>query len=105
MNDDGRPWHLDTLSAQFREACERVHLEGVGLYTLRHTFASRLVMAGVDLRTVQELMSHKDIPMTMRYAHLSPHHKRTAIDTLEARFFSKTPANFHNTPFSSLLAP
>lgn len=45
----------------------------------RHTFASRLVMAGVDLATVKELMGHKTIAITMRYAHLSSEHRRSAI--------------------------
>jgi site-specific recombinase XerD len=44
-------------------------------HCLRHTFASRLVMAGVDIRTVAELMGHKSLQMTMRYAHLAPEHK------------------------------
>ena len=50
----------------------------------RHTFASRLVMAGVDLRTVQELMGHKTIAMTCRYAHLGSSHKLAAVDRLTA---------------------
>ena len=49
-------------------------------HTLRHTFASRAVMAGVDIRTVQELMGHSTITMTMRYAHLSPAHLRQAVN-------------------------
>ena len=55
-------------------------------HCLRHTFASPLVMAGVDLRTVQELMGHKTIAMTCRYAHLAPSHKLAAVErlTLEA---------------------
>jgi hypothetical protein len=55
-------------------------------------------MAGVDLRTVQELLGHKSILVTMRYAHLSPDHKRTAMETLESRFPGESPATFHNTP-------
>jgi len=51
-------------------------------HELRHTFASRLVMEGTDLRTVQELMGHKTIAMTMKYAHLSPGHKRDAVQRL-----------------------
>src|SRR2546428_13434396 len=82
---------VDTLSACFRETCERAGIESLGPHILRHTFASRLVMAGVDLRTVQELMGHKDINMTLRYAHLSPDHKRAAIETLESRFSAKIP--------------
>jgi integrase len=51
-------------------------------HDLRHTFASRLVMAGVDIRTVSELLGHKSISMTMRYAHLSPDHKKDAIERI-----------------------
>lgn len=39
-------------------------------------------MAGVDLRTVAELMGHSNIQMTMRYAHLAPQHNRAAVDRL-----------------------
>ena len=59
-------------------------------YDLRHTFASRLVMSGVDLPTVQALMGHKDISMTFRYTHLSSDHKQRAVRTLES-FAEKSP--------------
>ena len=48
-------------------------------HTLRHTFASWLTMNGQPLLTVKELMGHKSIEMTERYAHLSPHQKREAV--------------------------
>ena len=51
---------------------------------MRHTFASRLVMAGVDTRTVQELGGWKRIEMLERYAHLSDAHKASAVDKLMA---------------------
>ncbi len=55
----------------------------------RHTCASHLVMSGVDLATVKEIMRHKTIEMTLRYAHLSPEHKKSAIATLESALTPK----------------
>jgi integrase len=53
-------------------------------HDLRHTFCSRLVMKGVDLRTVMVLAGHKSISVTMRYSHLSPEHNIAAIEKLDA---------------------
>lgn len=53
-------------------------------HAFRHTFASLLVASGVPITTVQALMGHASIQMTMRYAHLAPGAYSTAIDTLAA---------------------
>ncbi|MFC1888839.1 tyrosine-type recombinase/integrase [Thermodesulfobacteriota bacterium] len=76
----GKPYKdiLETIKVY---AC-KIGLPELRIHDLRHTFASRLVMTGVDLPTVKELMGHKDITMTMRYAHPSPDHKRQAIENL-----------------------
>jgi integrase len=51
-------------------------------HDLRHTFASRLAMAGVSLRTLAELLGHKTLAMVMRYAHLAPAHLRDAVERI-----------------------
>jgi site-specific recombinase XerD len=66
----------------FDPAVKEAGLKNFTWHCLRHTFASRLVMAGVDLRTVQELMGHKTIQMTVRYAHLAPKHQLAAVQRL-----------------------
>jgi Phage integrase family len=60
----------------------RFHL--LRFHGLRHSFASRLVMAGVDLRTVQELGGWRTLMMVMRYAHLSPTHLHAAVERIAA---------------------
>lgn len=104
VTETGESWTPDVLSSVFREASQKAAVGSLGPHVLRHTFASRLVMAGVDLRTVQELMGHKTILMTMRYAHPSPDHKRLVMEALESRFSGKSPINFHNTPSATTSA-
>ncbi|MGB3480537.1 MAG: tyrosine-type recombinase/integrase [bacterium] len=64
-------------------ALKRARIENFRFHDLHHTLASKLVMAGVDIRAVQELMGHKSIKMTMKYSHLSDVHLREAVKRLE----------------------
>ena len=65
-----------------RSACKRAGLTGVTFRTLRHTFASWLVMNGTPLFEVSQLLRHASIQMTERYAHLAPDHLHNAVDNL-----------------------
>ncbi len=67
----------------FKTAVEKAGIQDFRFHDLRHTFASRLVMKGVSLKTVQELLGHKDIKMTMRYSHLAEDYKVQAVKALD----------------------
>ena len=69
-----------------KTVCRRANLRPISWHVLRHTFASHLVMKGAALKTVQELLGHATIDMTMRYAHLSPEVKRDTVDLLDRAF-------------------
>ena len=72
----------------FENACTRAGIntpetatgDRVTLYTLRHCAATYLIMAGVDIRTVADILGHKNIGMTMRYTHMADEHKRQAVN-------------------------
>jgi len=79
-NDDGTPWH--DVRRSFNAALENAGLPRIRFHDLRHSFVSNLVMAGEDLRTVQELAGHRDIHSTMRYAHLTPGRLQNSVKRL-----------------------
>lgn len=65
-------------------ALKRTGLLKFRLYDLRHTFASRAAMSGVDLVTLAALLGHSRIQMVMRYAHPTQEHQSEAIKKMEA---------------------
>ncbi len=67
----------------FDTAVRRSGIRDFRFHDLRHTFASNLVMAGVDLNTVRELLGHKTLAMTLRYSHLAPDYKTRAVNVLD----------------------
>lgn len=70
--ETGGPLSMDQLRERLWSACRRAGVREVRWHDLRHTFASQLIAAGVDLLKVKTWLGHKDIVTTMRYAHLAP---------------------------------
>ncbi len=91
----GKPFQ--DVKRSFNTALRKTGIRDFHFHDLRHTFASHLVMAGIDITTVKELLGHKTLTMTLRYSHLAPSHKVKAVDILDAAINGKSTAQkLHN---------
>jgi integrase len=91
----GRDWQR-----WFEEAVRLAEVRNLRWHDLRHSFASRLAMAGVPLRTIAELLGHKTLGMVMRYAHLAPAHLQEAVERLGAYSEKKTDTTTDTRPLA-----
>jgi integrase len=82
-NHGGEPIHRDGLTWSFRRAVKRAGLAGFRFHDLRHSAASFWVQAGVPLNTVREILGHRSLTMTLRYAHLAPGHQAAATAVMD----------------------
>ncbi len=76
--------NADSPRGWFIAPVKKTGLKAYTWHCNRHTFASRLVMAGVDLHTVGELLGHRTAQRTNRYAHLSLNHKQAAVERISS---------------------
>lgn len=76
----GKPFQ--DVKRSFHTACKKARITDFHFHDLRHTFASHLVVAGVDITTVSKLLGHKSLTMTLRYSHLAPNHLQNAVNML-----------------------
>lgn len=75
--EDGQP--IQCFRKAFNSLLKRANLSDANIHTMRHTYASHLVMSGVSLRIVKDLLGHANISTTMIYSHLSPEHIQNAV--------------------------
>ncbi len=80
------PFKDDFVTHKFKKylrSCEIKDSEALSVHSLRHTFASHLVMEGTDLYTVSKLLGHSSVAVTQMYAHLSPDYLRQSVEKLD----------------------
>jgi integrase len=69
----------------FESAAKKAGIQDFTYHDLRHTFASRLRMSGVELTDIAEILGHRSLAMVMRYAHVSEDYLKTAIEKLPGK--------------------
>lgn len=87
------PMKIKSIKTAFNSAVRRAEIDDFRFKDLRHTFASHAIMRGASLKEVQEILGHKDMKMTMRYAHLSREHKKEAVNRLNGLTAPALPAD------------
>ncbi len=79
----GKPY--TEIKKSYKEACRRAGITGLRFHDLRHTFASRLVIAGADIITLRDLLGHFSVRMTQRYTHPGQSQKVKAVELLDRK--------------------
>jgi site-specific recombinase XerD len=77
------PYEMTAVKDAFERAVKKAKLEDLHFHDLRHTFATRLVQAGIDLYAVKQMMGHRSIKTTERYAHHAPESLRPSVRVLD----------------------
>ena len=86
FNCNGEKINSNVLRTAFYSVLKKVGIDDFRLHDLRHSFATRLAQAGVDIYKISKLLGHKDIKMTQRYAHHCPDSLRDGVEILETDY-------------------
>jgi integrase len=92
----GRVWPDRSIRRAFENAVQTAALADFTFHDCRHHFASWFMMRGGQLDALREILGHKDVKMTLRYAHLSPGHLATEIEKTAAPAAATAPASAHD---------
>jgi integrase len=81
---EDRPADPRLIQKHSKKMVQSLGLDGVHFHTLRHSYATRLLEMGVDIKTVSSLLGHSSVQTTLSfYAHSTPEHRRLAVVKLE----------------------
>ena len=84
-----KTWVIITRRFTFNTTLNNAGIEDFRFHDLRHTFVSQVLLHGGNLKDIQELLGHKTMTMTLRYAHLIQEHKKKAVNLLNGLTASK----------------
>lgn len=83
ISKDGKPLSVRTYQRNFASLLKKLHIAHRGFHALRHTFATRAIECGMDVKTLSEILGHKNATITLnRYAHSLMEHKRDMMNRL-----------------------
>jgi integrase len=112
---DSKGEAMKEVRHSFNRACRLAGIYGFRFHDLRHSAASFMAMAGVDLMAIKQVLGHKTIAMTARYSHLSPGHLRNAVAAIDralsapadptSQFTSQSGENAQTAPEVLALTP
>lgn len=81
---NGTPLEYNTIRRSHLTTCQKANIRVVTLHSLRHTFATRSIETGIDVKTVSELLGHASIEITLNtYVHSTDKTKKSTADTIE----------------------
>lgn len=83
IEKNGKPISIRTYQRNFEILLRRLHIPHRGFHALRHTFATRAIECGMDVKTLSEILGHKNATITLnRYAHSLMDHKKDMMNRL-----------------------